>query len=240
VSVPPSRQAGNQAGSQAGIRTSDSPLGREELARLVARDIAPGSFVNLGIGQPTLVSNYLTKDQDVTLHTENGMLGMGPEARGEEIDGDLINAGKIPVTELPGASYFHHADSFAMMRGGHLDICVLGAFQVSATGDLANWHTGVPDAIPAVGGAMDLATGAKDVFVMMTFLTTDGASKIVETCTYPLTGVGCVTRVYTDKAVFLTGPRGVTVRETFGCTLEELQELVPVPLSAATPPGVRP
>ena len=137
------------------------------------------------------------------------MLGMGPEATGDQIDGDLINAGKIPVTELPGASYFHHADSFAIMRGGHLDICVLGAFQVSATGDLANWHTGAPDAIPAVGGAMDLATGAKDVFVMMTLLTREGASKIVEACTYPLTGIGCVTRVYTDKAVFLTGPDGV-------------------------------
>lgn len=215
------------------IRTSATPLGRTDLARLVAADIAPGSFVNLGIGQPTLVSDYLTHDQDITLHTENGMLGMGPQAQGEDIDGDLINAGKIPVTELPGASYFHHADSFAMMRGGHLDICVLGAFQVSATGDLANWHTGAPGAIPAVGGAMDLATGARDVFVMMTLLTRDGAPKIVETCTYPLTGMGCVTRVYTDKAVFLTGPHGVTVRETFGCTLEELQQLLPVPLAAA-------
>jgi 3-oxoadipate CoA-transferase beta subunit len=187
------------------------------------------------IGQPTLVSNYLTGDQNVTLHTENGMLGMGPEATGNQIDGDLIKAGKIPVTELPGASYFHHADSFAIMRGCHLDICVLGAFQVSVTGDLANWHTGAPGAIPAVGGAMDLATGAKDVFVMMSLLTREGASKIVETCTYPLTGVGCVTRVYTDKAVFLTGPDGVTGRETFGCTLAELQELVPVPLKAAYP-----
>jgi 3-oxoadipate CoA-transferase beta subunit len=215
------------------LQTSDKPLGRDDLARVVAKDIRPGSFVNLGIGQPTLVSNYLLPEQDITLHTENGMLGMGPEAVGDEIDGDLINAGKIPVTELPGASYFHHADSFAIMRGGHLDICVLGAFQVSARGDLANWHTGAPDAIPAVGGAMDLATGAKDVFVMMTLLTRDGASKIVETCTYPLTGIGCVTRVYTDKAVFLTGPDGVSVRETFGCTFEELQELVPVPLKAA-------
>lgn len=215
------------------LQTSDKPMGRDDLARLVARDIKPGSFVNLGIGQPTLVSNYLQPEQNITLHTENGMLGMGPVAEGDEIDGDLINAGKIPVTEQPGASYFHHADSFAIMRGGHLDICVLGAFQVSATGDLANWHTGAPNAIPAVGGAMDLATGAKDVFVMMTLLTREGASKIVEACTYPLTGVGCVTRVYTDKAVFLTGPDGVTVRETFGCTLEELQALVPVPLTAA-------
>ncbi|MFK0074558.1 3-oxoacid CoA-transferase subunit B [Arthrobacter woluwensis] len=217
------------------LQTSPETLGRSELAALVARDIPTGSFVNLGIGQPTLVSNFLTEEQNVTLHTENGMLGMGPEAVGEQIDGDLINAGKIPVTELPGASYFHHADSFAIMRGGHLDICVLGAFQVSATGDLANWHTGAPDAIPAVGGAMDLATGAKDVFVMMSLLTRDGASKLVETCTYPLTGVGCVTRVYTERAVFLIGPDGVTVRETFGCTVEELRSLVPVPL--LTPAG---
>jgi len=224
-----------QSERQESLRRSEEPLGRDELARLVARDIAPGSFVNLGIGQPTLVSNYLEPEQNVTLHTENGMLGMGPEATGDQIDGDLINAGKIPVTELPGASYFHHADSFAIMRGGHLDICVLGAFQVSGTGDLANWHTGAPDAIPAVGGAMDLATGAKDVFVMMTLLTRDGVSKLVETCTYPLTGIGCVTRVYTDKAVFLIGPDGVTVRETFGCTLADLQAVVPVPLTAAGP-----
>ncbi|MDN3936238.1 MULTISPECIES: 3-oxoacid CoA-transferase subunit B [unclassified Arthrobacter] len=224
-----------QSERQESLRRSEEPLGRDELARLVARDIAPGSFVNLGIGQPTLVSNYLEPEQNVTLHTENGMLGMGPEATGGQIDGDLINAGKIPVTELPGASYFHHADSFAIMRGGHLDICVLGAFQVSGTGDLANWHTGAPDAIPAVGGAMDLATGAKDVFVMMTLLTRDGVSKLVETCTYPLTGIGCVTRVYTDKAVFLIGPDGVTVRETFGCTLADLQAVVPVPLTAAGP-----
>jgi 3-oxoadipate CoA-transferase beta subunit len=214
------------------LQTSGAPLGRDDLAQLVAKDITPGSYVNLGIGQPTLVSNYLTTEQNVTLHTENGMLGMGPAAEGDEIDEDLINAGKIPVTELPGASYFHHADSFAMMRGGHLDICILGAFQVSATGDLANWHTGAPDAIPAVGGAMDLATGAKDVFVMMTLQTREGASKLVETCTYPLTGIGCVTRVYTDKAVFLIEPDGVRVRETFGCTLDELQEIVPFSLSA--------
>ncbi|MDQ4503578.1 3-oxoacid CoA-transferase subunit B [Sinomonas sp. ASV322] len=213
-------------------QTSAEPIGRDDLARLVARDIAPGSFVNLGIGQPTLVSNYLTEEQNITLHTENGMLGMGPEAKGDEIDPDLINAGKIPVTELPGASYFHHADSFAIMRGGHLDVCVLGAFQVSATGDLANWHTGAPDAIPAVGGAMDLATGAKDVYVMMTLLTKDGKSKLVPSCSYPLTGVGCVTRVYTDKAVFLITDDGVRVRETFGVTFEELQALVDVPLLA--------
>ena len=213
-------------------KTSEAPLGRDDLARLVARDIAPGSFVNLGIGQPTLVSNYLTEEQNITLHTENGMLGMGPEAKGDQIDPDLINAGKIPVTELPGASYFHHADSFAMMRGGHLDVCVLGAFQVSAKGDLANWHTGAPEAIPAVGGAMDLATGAKDVYVMMTLLTKDGKSKLVPECTYPLTGVGCVTRVYTDKAVFLIADDGVRVRETFGITFEELGQVMDVPLLA--------
>jgi 3-oxoadipate CoA-transferase beta subunit len=205
-------------------------LNRDELARLVAGDIRPGSFVNLGIGQPTLVSNYLTAEQDVTLHTENGMLGMGPQAVGDQIDEDLINAGKIPVTELPGASYFHHADSFAMMRGGHLDVCVLGAFQVSAAGDLANWHTGAPDAIPAVGGAMDLATGAKDVYVMMSLFTKDGKSKLVPECTYPLTGVGCVTRVYTNEAVFLISSEGVRVRETYGTTVEELQSKMDVKL----------
>jgi 3-oxoadipate CoA-transferase, beta subunit len=207
-------------------------LTRNQLAQLVAKDIPSGAYVNLGIGQPTLVSNYLTTSQNVTLHTENGMLGMGPAADGEEIDEDLINAGKIPVTELPGASYFHHADSFGMMRGGHLDVCVLGAFQVSVTGDLANWHTGEPNAIPAVGGAMDLATGAKDVFVMMNLLTRDGRSKLVRACTYPLTGVGCVTRIYTDLAVFLVTQDGIRVRETYGCTFEELLRLVDLPLLA--------
>ncbi|MDF2497903.1 3-oxoacid CoA-transferase subunit B [Arthrobacter koreensis] len=210
--------------------TVSEKLDRNSLAELVARDIAPGSFVNLGIGQPTLVSNYLKPEQHVTLHTENGMLGMGPEAQGDQIDGDLINAGKIPVTELPGASYFHHADSFAIMRGGHLDVCVLGAFQVSASGDLANWHTGAPDAIPAVGGAMDLATGAKDVYVMMSLFTREGVSKLVKECSYPLTGVGCVTRVYTNEAVFLLKEDGVHVRETYGISFEELAAKVDVPL----------
>ena len=168
------------------------PLGRDEIAALVAADIPAGSYVNLGIGQPTTVADHLTPEQGVVLHTENGMLGMGRAAVGDEIDPDLINAGKVPVIEEPGASYFHHADSFAMMRGGHLDVCVLGAFQVSVRGDLANWHTGEPDAIPAVGGAMDLAIGARDVFVMMSLFTRAGESKLVEACTYPLTGVGCV------------------------------------------------
>ena len=171
------------------------PLSKDKIAARVARDIPANSYVNLGIGQPTLVADHLPDDSGVVLHTENGMLNMGPAAVGDDIDPDLINAGKIPVTERPGAAYFHHADSFAMMRGGHLDVCVLGAFQVSAAGDLANWHTGGPDAIPAVGGAMDLAIGAKHVFVTMTLFTKDGTPKLVPECAYPLTGVGCVDRI---------------------------------------------
>jgi 3-oxoadipate CoA-transferase beta subunit len=203
---------------------------RDQLAAAVARDIRPGSFVNLGIGQPTLVADHLEPGAGVVLHTENGMLNMGPAAVGGQVDPDLTNAGKQPVTELPGCSYFHHADSFAMMRGGHLDVCVLGAFQVSATGDLANWHTGAPDAIPAVGGAMDLATGAKQVYVMMTLLTRDGTPKLVPRCTYPLTGIGCVDRVYTDLATFAVAPDGVRVLETFGTSHDELVDLLEVPL----------
>jgi 3-oxoadipate CoA-transferase beta subunit len=200
------------------------PLSRDEIAALVAADIPAGSFVNLGIGQPTTVADHLTPEQGVVLHTENGMLGMGRAAVGDEVDLDLINAGKVPVVETPGASYFHHADSFAMMRGGHLDVCVLGAFQVSVRGDLANWHTGEPDAIPAVGGAMDLAIGAKQVFVMMSLFTRDGRSKLVPACTYPLTGVGCVSRVYTDHGVFAITQDGVRVLSTFGVALDELRE----------------
>jgi 3-oxoadipate CoA-transferase beta subunit len=204
------------------------PLTRDEMAQTVARDIPDGSFVNLGIGQPTKVSDYLEAGSGVVLHTENGMLGMGPAAVGDQIDTDLTNAGKVPVTELPGASYFHHADSFAMMRGGHLDVCVLGAFQVSEKGDLANWHTGAPDAIPAVGGAMDLAIGAKDVFVMMSLFTKDGTPKLVTQCTYPLTGLACVSRVYTEHATFLAGASGVTAVETFGTTVNELADRLDV------------
>jgi len=199
-------------------------LDRAGIAQLVAADIPPGSYVNLGIGQPTLVADYLSADSGITLHTENGMLGMGRAAVDDEVDPDLINAGKVPVTETLGASYFHHADSFAMMRGGHLDVCVLGAFQVSFTGDLANWHTGKPDAIPAVGGAMDLAIGAKSVFVMMTLFTDAGVPKLVPSCTYPLTGLRCVSRVYTDYGVFLVGPEGVTIRETFGIEEPDLRD----------------
>ncbi|MGJ9403952.1 CoA-transferase [Arthrobacter sp. KK5.5] len=214
--------------------STEAALTRDELARIVAADIPGGAFVNLGIGQPTNVSNFLTAEQGVTLHTENGMLGMGPVATGDDVDGDLINAGKIPVTELPGASYFHHADSFAMMRGGHLDVCVLGAFQVSREGDLANWHTGAPDAIPAVGGAMDLAIGAKATWVMMSLFTKGGESKIVEALTYPATGLGCVSRIYTESAVFLIGEDGVTVRSVHGTTFEELAERLPVPVKKAS------
>jgi 3-oxoadipate CoA-transferase beta subunit len=207
------------------------PLDRDELAARIARDIPAGSYVNLGIGQPTLVADHLSLESGVVLHTENGMLGMGGAAGGADVDPDLINAGKIPVTETLGASYFHHADSFAMMRGGHLDVCVLGAFQVSEDGDLANWHTGAPDAIPAVGGAMDLAIGAKNVFVMMNLFAKDGVAKLVPECTYPLTGVRCVRRVYTDYAVFDIDPQaGVRVRETFGIGIAELSARMAVEL----------
>jgi 3-oxoadipate CoA-transferase beta subunit len=207
---------------------------REEMAALVARDIPEGAIVNLGIGLPTLVANHLPPDREIVLHSENGLLGMGPApAKGHE-DPDLINAGKQPVTILPGGAYFHHADAFAMMRGGHLDLCVLGAFQVSVQGDLANWHTGAPDAIPAVGGAMDLALGAKRVVVMMEHLTKGGTSKIVERCTYPVTGLGCVDRIYTDLAVIDVTPQGLVVAAMAPqVALAELQRLTGVPLALA-------
>jgi 3-oxoadipate CoA-transferase beta subunit len=207
---------------------------KDELAARVAQDIPEGATVNLGIGQPTLVANHIPADREVLLHSENGILGMGPApAKGLE-DYDLINAGKQPVTLLPGGAYFHHADSFAMMRGGHLDICVLGAFQVSATGDLANWHTGEPDAIPAVGGAMDLAIGAKQTWVMMDLLTKQGQSKLVQACSYPLTGIGCVKRVYTDLATLACTPQGLVVIDRVeGLGLEELSALIGLPLKAA-------
>ena len=208
-------------------------LGRDDLARLVAADIPPGSYVNLGIGQPTRVADFLDPASGVILHTENGMLGVGPRASGGDIDPDLINAGKIPVTETAGASYFHHADSFAMMRGGHLDVCVLGAFQVSFEGDLANWHTGASDAIPAVGGAMDLAIGAKQVFVLMTLFSNDGSPKLVPKCTYPLTGVACVSRVYTDYAVLLLTDHGVVARETYGISRDDLAERLKITFQGA-------
>ena len=207
-------------------------LTRDQMAARVARDIPEGSYVNLGIGLPTLVGNHLPADREIFLHSENGLLGMGPAPTAGAEDYDLINAGKQPVTLRPGGAYFHHADSFAMMRGGHLDICVLGAFQVSVSGDLANWHTG-GDAIPAVGGAMDLAIGAKRTFVMMEHLTKSGESKIVERCTYPLTGIGCVSRIYTDLAVIDVTARGLILVEAFnGLDRAELERLTGVPLHA--------
>jgi 3-oxoadipate CoA-transferase beta subunit len=222
------------APADGGRPLSMTPLSMEELAAVVGADIAPGSYVNLGIGHPTKIADHLPLDSDgvqaVILHTENGMLGMGPAATGDQVDPDLTNAGKIPVTERPGAAYFDHAASFAMMRGGHLDVCVLGAYQVAVNGDLANWHTGKPDDIPAVGGAMDLAIGARDVYVMMTLFTRGGEAKLVERCSYPLTGRGCVSRLYTDYAVFDIRPDGVHVRATYGISLSELRGRVPVKL----------
>ncbi|AZG16207.1 MULTISPECIES: 3-oxoacid CoA-transferase subunit B [Cupriavidus] len=209
-------------------------LTRDQMAARVAKDIPEGAVVNLGIGLPTLVGNHLPADREILLHSENGLLGMGPAPAAGQEDGDLINAGKQPVTIKAGGSYFHHADSFAMMRGGHLDFCVLGAFQVSERGDLANWHTGAPGAIPAVGGAMDLAIGAKQVFVMMEHQTKQGESKIVPECTYPLTGIGCVTRIYTDLATIDVTPDGLVARDLVdGLSFDELQRLTGVPLKQA-------
>jgi 3-oxoadipate CoA-transferase beta subunit len=205
---------------------------KDELAARVAQDIPDGATVNLGIGQPTLVANHIPSSLEILLHSENGILGMGPAPAAGLEDYDLINAGKQPVTLLPGGSYCHHADSFAMMRGGHLDICVLGAFQVSATGDLANWHTGEADAIPAVGGAMDLASGAKQTWVMMDLLTKQGQSKLVSRCSYPLTGIGCVKRVYTDLATLACSPAGLSVIDMVpGLSLEALSQLIGLPLA---------
>ncbi len=208
-----------------------TPMTRDRMAARLAQDIPDGAYVNLGIGLPTLVANHLPKDREIILHSENGVLGMGPAPPKGQEDWDLINAGKGPVTLLPGGSFFHHADSFGMMRGGHLDFCVLGAFQVSMSGDLANWHTGAPDAIPAVGGAMDLAIGAKKTFVMMEHLTRSGESKIVERCTYPLTGIGCVSRIYTDLAVIDVTARGLVALEWVdGLGFDELARLTAAPL----------
>lgn len=207
---------------------------KQELAQRVAQDIHNGAYVNLGIGMPTAVANYLPADREVVLHSENGILGMGPAPTQGQEDYDLINAGKQPVTLLPGGAFFHHADSFGMMRGGHLDICVLGAFQVSATGDLANWSTGEPDAIPAVGGAMDLAIGAKQTWVMTTLLTRDGTSKVVEKCTYPLTGIGCVSRIYSDLATLACTPQGLQLIDLVeGLEKAELERIIGLPIADA-------
>ena len=203
-----------------------SRLTRDQIAKRVAQDIPEGSYVNLGIGLPTVIANHLEAGKEIFLHSENGILGLGPAPAAGDEDPELINAGKQFVTLMQGGSFFHHGDSFTMMRGGHLDICVLGAFQVSESGDLANWHTGAADAIPAVGGAMDLAIGAKRVFVTMEHLTKSGESKIVEQCTYPLTGIGCVNRIYTDLAVIEVSPSGLTVIDIVpGLSFEKLQQL---------------
>ena len=206
------------------------PRTRDEIAKRVAQDIEEGMYVNLGIGLPTKVSNYLPEGKEIILHSENGLLGMGPAPAEKERDMDLINASKDYVTLLRGGSYFHHGDSFAMMRGGHLDLCILGAFQVSQKGDLANWHTGAKDAIPAVGGAMDLAVGAKKVYVAMEHTTKNKEPKIVEHCTYPLTGIACVNRIYTDLAVIDVCADGLVVTEMVpGLSFEELQALTAAP-----------
>jgi 3-oxoadipate CoA-transferase beta subunit len=210
--------------------------GKAQVAARLALDIPEGAYVNLGIGMPTLVANHIPAGREVILQSENGILGMGPApAEGLE-DYDLVNAGKQPITLLPGGAFFHQADSFAMMRGGHLDVAVLGAFQVSATGDLANWSTGDPQAIPSVGGAMDLAIGAKAAWVMMDLLTKGGASKVVERCTYPLTGVGCIKRIYTDVATLACSPQGLRLIDTVeGLSHAELERLIGLPVAAPLP-----
>ena len=206
---------------------------KDQMAARVAQDMPDGAYVNLGIGMPTLVANHLPKGLEIVLHSENGILGMGPAPAPADEDFDLINAGKQPVTLLPGGAYFHHNDSFAMMRGGHLDICVLGAFQVSERGDLANWHTGEADAIPAVGGAMDLAIGAKQTWVMMDLLTKQGQSKVVPACTYPLTGLACVKRIYTDLATLEVTDQGLQLIDTVeGLTHAALEALIGLKIQA--------
>jgi len=186
---------------------------REDMAKRAARDIPDGSYVNLGVGIPEMVAQFIPKGREVIYHTENGMLGMGPAPDGPHTDPELINAGNKPVTALPGASYFHHADSFAIIRGGHLDICVLGALQVSANGNLANWSTGAPDAIPSVGGAMDLVAGVKTIFVITQHCTKDGQLKLLKECSYPLTGKRVVKRIYTDLAVIMVADIGFKLIE---------------------------
>lgn len=210
-----------------------TPRTKDQIAARVAQDMPDGAYVNLGIGMPTLVANHLPQGLEIILHSENGILGMGPAPDKAHEDFDLINAGKQPVTLLPGGAYFHHNDSFAMMRGGHLDICVLGAFQVSERGDLANWHTGEADAIPAVGGAMDLAIGAKQTWVMMDLMTKQGYSKVVRECTYPLTGLACVSRIYTDLATLEVTAQGLQLIDVVeGLSHANLEALVGLAIQA--------
>lgn len=210
-------------------------LSRDEIAKRVAKDIPEGAYVNLGIGLPTKIASFLPSDKDIFLHSENGLLAFGPPPNAGEEDPDLINAGKEYVTMLKGGAFFHHGDSFAMMRGGHLDICVLGAFQIAENGDLANWHTGKPDAIPAVGGAMDLAVGAKKVFVTTEHVAKDGSPKIVKHLSYPVTGKNCVDRIYTDLCVIEVTDQGLVVTEKVaGLEFDTLQQLTDAPLIDAT------
>lgn len=198
---------------------------REQMAARAAQDIPDGSVVNLGIGIPELVARFVPEGREFIYHTENGMLGMGPPPAEEEKDPDLMNAGKKYVTAVPGASYFHHADSFSMIRGGHIDVCVLGTMQVAANGDIANWSTGAPGAIPAVGGAMDLVQGVKRIFVITQHTTKTGDPKLVEKCSYPLTGPGVVSRIYTDLAVVDVTPEGFRVVELApGVSFDEVKE----------------
>jgi len=218
---------------------TDQPLTRDQIAQRAATDVPVGAYANLGIGMPTLIADHLEEGRQVTLHTENGMLGMGPAAHGDQVDSELINAGKIPVTELAGASYFHHADSFAMMRGGHLDLCVLGAFEVAVNGDLANWSTGKPGAIPAVGGAMDLALGARNVWVMMSMFAKDGTPKLVPELTFPVTGLGCVTRLYTDVATIALRDGRARAFDLHGITLEQLRARTGLEIEDATRENTR-
>lgn len=210
-------------------------LTRDQIAERVAQDIPEGAYVNLGIGLPTRIASYLPTDKEVFLHSENGLLAFGPSPEPGEEDPELINAGKEFVTMLTGGAYFHHGDSFAMMRGGHLDICVLGAFQIAQNGDLANWHTGAPDAIPAVGGAMDLAVGAKKVFVTTNHVTKNGEPKLVSALSYPATGLKCVDRIYTDLCVINVTDKGFEVIEKIeGLSFAELQSMTGAELIDAT------
>lgn len=195
------------------MSTGMKPMNRSEMAARVARDIPEGWYVNLGLGLPTLIPDYIPKEREVVFHSENGVLGMGPVPPKDEIDTWLINATKQNITLLKGASLFHHADSFGMIRGGHIDLCVLGAYEVAQNGDIANWSTSQNDVIPAVGGAMDLSAGAKRLWVLMEHTTKDGRSRIVERCSYPLTAAGVVKRVYTNLAVLDVTPRGFAVAD---------------------------
>lgn len=200
------------------------PFSRKEMAARAAADIPEGWYVNLGIGIPTLIADYVPLEREVVFHSENGVLGMGPAPAADRVDPWLINAGKQYVTLRPGGSYCHHADSFAMIRGGHLDLCVLGAFQVADNGDIANWATSENDTAPAVGGAMDLAAGARRLWVLMEHTTKDGTAKLVRKCTYPLTALGAVKRIYTNLAVIDVTPRGFELREMApGLDFEALQ-----------------